>query len=78
MSGTRLRLRLTSSETRDLADRALAVSRRRLQIDFDRPRDVSHVDLLPYSDSRGVPDRISVNGHAFAVHPGWNRLQLGL
>jgi len=27
MSGTRLRLRLTSSETRDLADRALAESR---------------------------------------------------
>jgi hypothetical protein len=27
MSGTRLRLRLTSSETRDLADRAIAESR---------------------------------------------------
>lgn len=61
-----------------LADRALAVSRRRLQIDLDRPRDVGHVDLLPYADSRGTPDRISVNGRAFAVRPGWNRLQLGL
>ncbi len=61
-----------------VADRALAAARRRLQIDFDRPRDVPYVDLLPYADSRGVPDRISVNGRAFVVHPGWNRLQLGL
>ncbi|HEY5143180.1 MAG TPA: alpha-(1-_3)-arabinofuranosyltransferase family protein, partial [Solirubrobacteraceae bacterium] len=61
-----------------VADRALAVARRRLQVDFDRPRDVPYVDLLPYADSRGVPDRISVNGRAFAVRRGWNRLRLGL
>jgi hypothetical protein len=61
-----------------LADRALAVDRHRLELRFDAPRDVDHVDLLPYADGRGTPDRIAVNGRTFTVHRGWNRLSLRL
>jgi hypothetical protein len=61
-----------------LADRALTVDRHRLDVRFDAPRDVDHVDLLPYGDGRGIPDVIQVNGRDFRVRQGWNRLALGL
>ena len=61
-----------------LADRALAVSRRELTVRLDRRRDVPFVDVLPYADGRGVPDRVSVNGRGFAVRQGWNRLAVRL
>jgi hypothetical protein len=61
-----------------LADRALATDRHHLDIRFTAPRDVDHVDLMPYDDSRGRVDRVAVNGRTFAVRPGWNRLALDL
>jgi len=61
-----------------LADRALASDRHHLDIRFSAPRDVDHVDLMPYDDSRGRVDRVAVNGRRFAVRPGWNRLPVRL
>jgi arabinofuranan 3-O-arabinosyltransferase len=61
-----------------LADRALATDRHHLDVGFPSPRDVDHVDLMPYSDGQGRVDRVAVNGREFAVHDGWNRLPLGL
>ena len=57
-----------------LADRALATDRHHLDIAFTAPRDVDHVDLMPYSDGQGRVDRVAVNGREFAVRDGWNRL----
>ena len=61
-----------------LADRALATDRHHLDVGFAAPRDVDHVDLMPYSDGQGRVDRVAVNGRQFAVRDGWNRLHLGL
>ena len=61
-----------------LADRALATDRHHLDIGFTAPRNVDHVDLMPYSDGQGRVDRVAVNGRQFAVRDGWNRLHLGL
>jgi arabinofuranan 3-O-arabinosyltransferase len=61
-----------------LADRALATDRHHLDVGFPAPRDVDHVDLMPYSDGQGRVDRVAVNGREFAVHDGWNRLPLHL
>ena len=57
-----------------IADRSLALPRHHVDVTFTAPRAVDHVDLLPYGDSRGVVNRVAVNGREFAVHPGWNRL----
>ncbi len=61
-----------------LADRALATDRHHLDVGFTAPRDVDHVDLMPYSDGQGRVDRVAVNGREFAVHDGWNRLRVNL
>lgn len=61
-----------------LADRVLPTDRHHLDVTFPRPRDVAVVDLLPYSDSRGVVTAVRVGGRRFAVHRGWNRLRVGL
>jgi arabinofuranan 3-O-arabinosyltransferase len=61
-----------------LADRSLATERHHLDVRFTAARDVDQVDLLPYGDSRGRVDRVAVNGHVVDVHPGWNRLAVGL
>jgi arabinofuranan 3-O-arabinosyltransferase len=61
-----------------IADRALDRSRHRLTVTFDAPRDVATIDLMPYSDSRGVVREVAVAGRRFGVHRGWNRLRLGL
>jgi hypothetical protein len=65
-------------DTAWLADRALATDRHHLDVGFSAPRDVDHIDLLPYNDGRGRVDRVAVNGHTFAVKPGWNRLVVRL
>ena len=67
-----------NTDTAWLADRALARDRHHLDVGFTAPRDVDHVDLMPYDDSRGRVDRIAVNDRTYAVHPGWNRLPLHL
>ncbi len=60
------------------ADRTLARDRRWLEVTFARPRDVDHVDLLPYDDRRGRVTEADVAGRAVRVHPGWNRVRLDL
>jgi arabinofuranan 3-O-arabinosyltransferase len=61
-----------------LGDRFLAPQRRHLDLTFSAPRAVPYVDLLPYSDARGITRNVIVNGRLMKVHPGWNRLQLGI
>jgi arabinofuranan 3-O-arabinosyltransferase len=65
-------------DTKWIADRYLARDRHVLTVELGAPRDVPHVDLYPYSDSRGVVTAVTVNGVRFVVHRGWNRLTLGL
>ncbi|MGP0048932.1 MAG: alpha-(1-_3)-arabinofuranosyltransferase family protein [Solirubrobacteraceae bacterium] len=67
-----------SPTTAWLADPTLGAGDRWLQVDFDRARAVPDVDLLPYGDAGGVVRRVQIAGRTFAVHPGWNRLTLGL
>ncbi len=62
-----------SPSTAWLADPTLGAGDRWLQVDFDRPRAVPSVQLLPYGGLR----QVQVAGRTFAVHPGWNRLSLG-
>ena len=61
-----------------LADKFLARPRRWLEIGFQRRRDVPHVDVLPENDRYGTLRELEVGGRRFAVHPGWNRLRVGL
>jgi hypothetical protein len=60
------------------ADRALVPDRHWLEVTFEEPRDVDSVELAPYSDRTGRVTEVEVNGRRFDVHPGWNRLELGL
>jgi len=60
------------------ADRALVPDRHWLEVTFEEPRDVEAVELAPYSDRTGRVTQVEVNGRRFDVHPGWNRLRLGL
>lgn len=61
-----------------LADRNLATGRRWVEIEFPRPRDVPHVDVLPENDRYGTVRALDVAGRRVDVHPGWNRVRLGL
>jgi arabinofuranan 3-O-arabinosyltransferase len=61
-----------------IADRQLVPVRPTLTVDFDAPRDVAAIDLMPYSDSRGRVRAVDVNGRRFAVHAGWNHLTVDL
>ncbi|HEV7363756.1 MAG TPA: alpha-(1-_3)-arabinofuranosyltransferase family protein [Solirubrobacteraceae bacterium] len=67
-----------SPGTEWLADSSLEVSRRWLEVGFPAPRDVDHIDVVPYSDERGVVTALEVAGRTFPVHPGLNRLDLHL
>ncbi len=60
------------------ADRALDPARWVLSVALDRPRDVDHVDLLPYDDRVAAVTAVDVGGRRFTVHPGWNRLPVHL
>jgi hypothetical protein len=60
------------------ADRALDPARWVLTVALDRPRDVDHVDLLPYDDRVAAVTAVDVQGRRFGVHPGWNRLPVHL
>ena len=61
-----------------LGDRFLAPQRRHLDLTFLAPRAVPYVDLLPYSDPRGITRNVIVNGRLIKVHAGWNRLRLDI
>jgi len=67
-----------SAATAWLADPTLPASDRWLEVDFDAPRAVPYVDLLPFGDAGGVVRQVQIAGRTFAVHPGWNHLSLGL
>ena len=67
-----------SPATAWLADATLGPAERWLQVDFERPRAVPYVELLPYGDAGGTVRQVQVAGRSFAVHRGWNRLELGL
>jgi arabinofuranan 3-O-arabinosyltransferase len=66
-----------SPSTAWLADPTLGAGSRWLQVDFDRPRAVPSVQLLPYAGA-GEVRRVQIASRTFALHPGWNRLALGL
>jgi arabinofuranan 3-O-arabinosyltransferase len=61
-----------------LADRTLAREHHRLTVRLTGPRRVDALDLLPYSDSRGVVREVQIGGRRFAVGRGWNRLAVRL
>jgi hypothetical protein len=65
-------------QTAWIADRALDPARHTLTVDFDGPRDVASLRLLPYSDSRGEVQAVTVNGRRWALKRGWNTLPVGL
>ncbi len=67
-----------SPATAWVADPTLGAAGRWLQVDFDRPRAVPYVDLLPYGDAGGNVTQVQIAGRSFAIHPGWNRLRLDL
>jgi arabinofuranan 3-O-arabinosyltransferase len=60
------------------ADRYFLPSARWIEIGFDRPRDVPYVDLLPTRDPFGVEEEVDVNGVRAELHPGMNRIRIGL
>ena len=61
-----------------LADHNLAQARHWVEIDFDRPRDIEAIELLPASVGLTNVTEVEVAGRSFDIHPGWNRLELGL
>ena len=67
-----------SAQTAWLADPTLTPDRRWLQVDFATPRAVPYVDLIPYGDAGGSVREVEIAGHRISVHPGVNRLNLGL
>jgi hypothetical protein len=67
-----------ATKTAWLADPTLGPAERWLEVDFKRPRDVPYVELLPYDDAGGRVRQVQIAGRVFAIHPGWNRLELGL
>lgn len=67
-----------SPATAWLADPTLGRAARWLQVGFEHPRAVPYVDLLPYGGAQANVRQVQIAGRTFAVHPGWNRLELGL
>jgi hypothetical protein len=60
------------------ADRELRDSSRWVEVRFERPRAVAHVDVLPRREDRTDVTEVEVAGRRFPVEPGWNRLELDL
>ena len=60
------------------ADRNLPTFDRWIQIGFNRPRDVSYVDVYPLDDSHGVVTQVAVNGVEHRVGAGWTRIPVHL
>ena len=57
-------------------DRFLLPRQRWIEIGFERPRVVPHVDLLPIRDWRGVEREVEVNGVQAKLGPGVTRVTL--
>jgi hypothetical protein len=49
-----------------------------IEIGFDAPRAVDHIDVLPHVDPRASVNRLDIAGRRYSLHPGWNRLELRL
>ncbi|MEA2364144.1 MAG: arabinofuranan 3-O-arabinosyltransferase [Thermoleophilaceae bacterium] len=60
------------------ADRYFHPRERWIEIGFDHPRDVAHVQLLPLRDGRGQVKEVDVNGVRARVHAGWNFIPVNL
>jgi hypothetical protein len=60
------------------ADRELRSPSRWIEARFESRRDVPHVDVLPRREDRTDVTEIEAGGRRFSIHPGWNRLELGL
>jgi arabinofuranan 3-O-arabinosyltransferase len=60
------------------ADRYLDPSQRWIEIGFTTPRDVPYVDLYPVRDWSAVVREVEVGGVRAKLHPGRNRIRLGL
>ena len=60
-----------------IGDRALDTGRHWMEVTFDRPRPVDAIEVLPYSDERGVVEAIEVNGRRVPVRQDWNRVRVG-
>jgi arabinofuranan 3-O-arabinosyltransferase len=61
-----------------LADPSVEPARRWVELGFDAPRDVPWIELTPYGDARGLTQDVGVAGRSYRVHPGVNRLAVGL
>jgi hypothetical protein len=61
-----------------VAERYLLASKRPLEVGLYRPIDIPYIDVYPLSDSRGVVDRVTVDGRSFPVGRGWTRLPVHL
>jgi len=63
-----------------LADGALSSgSQRWIEVEFDAPRDVAYIDVLPHIDSRGRVDRVEINNDKkYDLKPGLTRLRVDL
>jgi arabinofuranan 3-O-arabinosyltransferase len=60
------------------ADRNLDEDRHWLEVEFDEPRHVPYVDLLPQTESGSELTAVEIAGRRFAVRPGRQRLRLDL
>ena len=60
------------------ADRYLNPDERWIEIGFERPRDVPHVDIYPLRDRRGVEREVEVGGIRAQLRAGRNRIRVGL
>ena len=65
-------------ETVWAADRYLHPRERWIEVGFERPRDVSYVDLWPIRDWRGIETEVDVGGKRAELGPGRNRIRVGL
>jgi arabinofuranan 3-O-arabinosyltransferase len=61
-----------------LADPAVPGKKLWIEIGFDAPRAVDHIEVLPHQDPRAAVSELDVAGHRYALHSGWNRLELRL
>jgi arabinofuranan 3-O-arabinosyltransferase len=61
-----------------LADRYLDPVNHWLELHFERPRAVPYLDVLPRREGHTDVTALEVAGRSHPVHPGWNRLRVGL
>ena len=49
-----------------------------LEVEFDAPRDVPALELLPHADAQGRTGAVEIAGKEYAVGTGWTTLRPGL